>query len=219
MVRLSSKISGLSHLDIKKPLPQCSDIHSDIKCDPYNNASNAHTLIKKFLIYKKFRREQWQSYIWLKASSYMTKYLRIFSYIRKPFLIHDFATAPFWISLYMRNFFFLSVYFAVDPCTVLRESNEGGSHFYAIVLWLGSKPSPWVANTGKTHREKEDKERGKWGRHYGVLANVIEFWVNSNLSDKVWFSLLLTPCAVWWVRLGCPSKLVSIRNNRNWNRN
>jgi hypothetical protein len=111
MVRLSSKISGLSHLDIKKPLPQCSDIHSDIKCDPYNNASNAHTLIKKFLIYKKFRREQWQSYIWLKASSYMTKYLRIFSYIRKPFLICDFATAPIWISLYMRKiiFSFLSV--------------------------------------------------------------------------------------------------------------
>ncbi len=53
-----------------------------------------------------------QSHIWLTASSYMEKYLRISSYIRKPFLIYDFATASLWISLYMRKiwFSFLSVY-------------------------------------------------------------------------------------------------------------
>jgi hypothetical protein len=57
--------------------------------------------------------EQLQSHIWLTASSYMGKYLRISSYIRKPFLVHDFATAPLRISLYMRKiwFSFLSVYY------------------------------------------------------------------------------------------------------------
>ncbi len=67
----------------------------------------------KFSSYiRKFRMEQLQSHLWLTASSYMGKYLRISSYIRKPFLIYDFATAPFWISLYMRKifiFFFISV--------------------------------------------------------------------------------------------------------------
>jgi hypothetical protein len=54
----------------------------------------------------KFTMEQLQSHIWLTASSYMVKYLRISSFIRKPFFIYDFATAPFWISLYMRKIFF-----------------------------------------------------------------------------------------------------------------
>ncbi len=49
---------------------------------------------------RKLRREKLQSHIWLTASSYIIKNLRIFSCIRKPFLIYDFATAPFWISLY-----------------------------------------------------------------------------------------------------------------------
>ncbi len=55
--------------------------------------------------------ERLQSHIWLTATSYMVKYLRISSYIRNPFLIFDFATAPFWIFLYMRKilFSFLSV--------------------------------------------------------------------------------------------------------------
>ncbi len=75
------------------------------------------TLIKKnkkfFSYIRKSRRERLQSHIWiwLMASSYMTKYLCISSFIRKPFLIYDFATAPIWISLYMRKilFSFLSV--------------------------------------------------------------------------------------------------------------
>ncbi len=52
---------------------------------------------------------QLQSHLWLTASSYMTKYLRISSYIRKPFLIYDFATAQFWISLQNFIFLFISV--------------------------------------------------------------------------------------------------------------
>jgi hypothetical protein len=52
-----------------------------------------------------------QSPIWLTASSYMGKYLRISSYIRNPFLIYDFATDPMWISLHMSkiSFYFISV--------------------------------------------------------------------------------------------------------------
>ncbi len=67
--------------------------------------STVPTLIKKKIKFssyiRKFRRGQLQSYIWLRASSNMTKYLRISSYIRKPFLIYDFATDPVWISIYM----------------------------------------------------------------------------------------------------------------------
>ncbi len=56
--------------------------------------------------------ERMQSHIWLTASSYMGKYMRISLYSRKPFLINDFTTAPFWISFYIRKvlFYFLSVY-------------------------------------------------------------------------------------------------------------
>jgi hypothetical protein len=70
----------------------------------------AATLIKnkiKLSSYiRKFRMEQLQSHIWLTASSYMGKYLRISSYIRKAFLIKDFATAPLWISLCLRKILF-----------------------------------------------------------------------------------------------------------------
>jgi hypothetical protein len=56
------------------------------------------TLIKKKIklssYIRKFRMEQLQSHIWLMASSYMGKYLRISSYMRKPFLIYGFATSP-----------------------------------------------------------------------------------------------------------------------------
>ncbi len=51
------------------------------------------TLIKKKIKFssyiRKFRVEQLQSHIWLTASSYIGKYMRISSYIRKPFLIYD----------------------------------------------------------------------------------------------------------------------------------
>ncbi len=69
-----------------------------------------HTLIKKKIKFSSYIRklgmEQLQSHIWLTASSYMGKYLRISSCIRKPFLIYDFATAHLWISLYTRKIFF-----------------------------------------------------------------------------------------------------------------
>ncbi len=67
---------------------------------------------KIFLIYKEIQRDREHSHIWLTASSYMVKYLRISSHIRKPFRIYDFAPDPIlWISLYMRKilFSFLSV--------------------------------------------------------------------------------------------------------------
>jgi hypothetical protein len=75
-----------------------------------------YTLIKKKIKFssyiRKFRVEQLQSHIWLTASSYMGKYLRISSYIRKPFLIYDFAPAPLLnFLIYEENFifFFISV--------------------------------------------------------------------------------------------------------------
>jgi hypothetical protein len=49
-----------------------------------------------FLIFREIQNgEVAKSYMTIKASSYMGKYLRISSYIRKPFLTYDFATAPF----------------------------------------------------------------------------------------------------------------------------
>ncbi len=74
-----------------------------------------------FLIYEEFRVEQLQSHIWLMASSYMGKYMRISSYIRKPFLIYDCATAPLWISLYMRKIW-LSFYQCKLPACIPRPT-------------------------------------------------------------------------------------------------
>ncbi len=85
-----------------------------INCPPFYDMIPA--LIKnkiKFSAYiKKCRRDRFQSHIWLKASSYIVKYLRISSYIRKPILIYEFTTDTIWISVYMRKvpFSFLSVY-------------------------------------------------------------------------------------------------------------
>ncbi len=83
-------------------------------------------LIKKKIKFsphvRKFRMVQLQSHIWLTASSYMVKYLRISSYIRKPFLLFDFATAPIWISLYRRKilFAFLSVWVQIHSfCDII----------------------------------------------------------------------------------------------------
>jgi hypothetical protein len=46
---------------------------------------------RKFSSYKEIRRDRVKSHIWLTASSFMDKYLRISSYIRKLFFIYDFA--------------------------------------------------------------------------------------------------------------------------------
>jgi hypothetical protein len=71
---------------------------NDSNCNHYTEKKKI-----KFSSYiRKFRMEQLQSHIWLTASSYMGKYLRISSYTRKP-LQNEFATAPLWISLYMRK--------------------------------------------------------------------------------------------------------------------
>ncbi len=78
---------------------------------------------KILLIYKEIQRDQVQSHIWVTASLYVAKYLRISSYIRKPFLMYDFAPDPLWISLYIRKilFSFLSVYLIgeMTDCWVL----------------------------------------------------------------------------------------------------
>ncbi len=68
--------------------------------------------------------EQLQSHIWLTASSYMGKYLRVSSYIRKPFLIYDFATAPLWISLYMRKIWFSFLLVRLRPTNTAKATDS-----------------------------------------------------------------------------------------------
>jgi hypothetical protein len=60
---------------------------------------------RKFSSYKEIQRDRVQSHMWLTASSFMAKYLRISSYIRELFFIYDFSSDPFWISLDMRKVF------------------------------------------------------------------------------------------------------------------
>jgi hypothetical protein len=87
----------------------------------------------KFSSYiREFRVEQLQSHIWLTASSFMGKYLRISSYIRKPFLINDFATTPLWISLYIRKIWysFLSVQGRIIKGTTHRPRNGTTKTFH-----------------------------------------------------------------------------------------
>ncbi len=83
-------------------------------------ASTHITLIKKKIKFssyiRKFRMEQLQSHVWLPASSYVVKYLRVSSYRRKPFFMYDFATDSLWISLYMRKIWFLFYQCTVKPC-------------------------------------------------------------------------------------------------------
>jgi hypothetical protein len=76
-----------------------------------------------------------QSHIWLTASSYMGKYLRISSYIRKPFLIFDIATAPLWISLYLRKILFslLSVYYGLYLPNFPPKQTSGHQGYYMCV--------------------------------------------------------------------------------------
>ena len=98
----------------------------------------------KFSSYiRKFRMEQLQNQLWLTASSYMGKYLRISSYIRKPFLIiYDFAAATLWISLCLRKivFSFLSVYcLAYWSLPSLLDTAHPLEHTYPILNIL---PSP-----------------------------------------------------------------------------
>ncbi len=78
---------------------------------------NHHTLIKKKIKFssyiRKFRMEQLQSHIWLTASSYMGKYLRVSSYIRKalPHILLCNCSTEFPYTVYEENliFFFISV--------------------------------------------------------------------------------------------------------------
>ncbi len=97
------------------------------------SSSCQNTMIKnkiKFSSYiRRFRMERLQSHIWLTASSFLVKYLRVSSYYRKLFLINDFATDPIWIFLYMRkiSFSFLSVHEAWKGCPLKLPSQYKSS--------------------------------------------------------------------------------------------
>ncbi len=85
--------------------------------------------------------EQFQSHIWLTASSYIGKYLRISSYIRKPFLIYDIATAPFWISLYMRKIWFS---FFIGVSRLPFPSRPSMTVSKRSVLWIRIQHFQWI---------------------------------------------------------------------------
>ncbi len=109
------------------------------------------------LTYKETRRERLQSHIWLTASSYMTKYLRISSFNRKPFLIYDFATSPLRISLYMRKilFYFLSVqkvWFRLSVIT--RNQSIPPPHPNLITCKKPSEIWKWANKTISSHRNQ-----------------------------------------------------------------
>ncbi len=82
--------------------------------------------------------EQLQSHIWLTASSYMGKSLRISSYIRKPFLIHiwlcNCSTLNFLIYEENLIFFFISV----SSIKYLQISDWGLGHFICTQMFLRS---------------------------------------------------------------------------------
>ncbi len=77
------------------------------------------TLIKKNIKISsyvgKFRVEHLQIHIWLTASSYMGKYLRISSFIRKPLLIYDTEFPYIWGKL---DILFYQCIFSKYPCSV-----------------------------------------------------------------------------------------------------
>ncbi len=118
---------------------------------------------------KEILRDQVQSHIWLTASSYIVKYLRISSYIRKPFLIYDFAPDPIWISLYMGEYnddIYVALSLVKSPeAAAHRPSGEGeGEHAWGRgqdqpprlrllhQLFKGKKMTdyffPWLINYG-----------------------------------------------------------------------
>ncbi len=88
-----------------------------------------------FLIYEEIQNGQLQCNIWLTASLYMVKYLRISSHIMKPFLIYDYATAPLWISLYCiwgKFVFFFLVY------SILKVQSTALRCIYTLMFTLES---------------------------------------------------------------------------------
>jgi hypothetical protein len=94
--------------------------------------------------------EQLQSHIWLTASSYMVKYLRISSYIRTPFLVYDFATAPLWISFYMRKIWFS--FLSVHGCMFGEYGRRD----------VKTKPNPFIATRIKVCNVPDGKWNGRF---------------------------------------------------------
>ncbi len=102
-----------------------------------------------------------QSHIWLTATSFMGKNLRISSFIREPFLIYDFAPDPIWISLYMKKilFSFLSVYYPM-PWAELRPGS----------LWLNMSIR-WLFLSRQNSRGGK-KRAGNWHSAIVYIYNI-----------------------------------------------
>jgi hypothetical protein len=83
------------------------------------------TLIKKkikFSSYNEIKRDRVQSHIWLTASSYMGKNLRISSYMRKVFLIYDPIPSEFPYIWGKFCFLFFSVWLIISSAGADRSS-------------------------------------------------------------------------------------------------
>ncbi len=89
---------------------------------------------ENFFIYKEIQRDRVQSHIWLRASSYMIKYLRISSYIRKPFLIFDFASESHLnFLIYEENF----VFFFISAPTSFHQLRHTEPYTDYLSVFLG----------------------------------------------------------------------------------
>ncbi len=114
---------------------------------------------KHFLIYKEIQVDRVPSHIWLTASSYMVKYLRISLYIRNPFLIYNFAPDPILISLYKiwGNFCFLSY-----QCTYFWGSHEKNTQLNSV---LTLSEMVMMAQLGKVIRYTLIKKKIKFSSY------------------------------------------------------
>jgi len=126
---------------------------------------------------RKLRMVQLQSHLWVIASSYMVKYLRIASY-RKPFLIYEISTAPYWISLYLWKilFSFLSVQSERKSRPLRKRQSpwEGNLLIFFISFWL--QKTKFIK---KWHLTKETE----------VFCTAAEFYGHfcPDYLDKIWY--------------------------------
>ncbi len=130
----------------------------------------------KFSSYiRKFRWDFLQSHIWLTASSYMTKYLRIFSYIKKPLLIYDLQQIPseFPYTQGKLSFFFFQCIFFFTLCSLLKEERHTWSPGHLCSIegrgWTGAGPKCRLSMTPVIIFRAMNRWRYYW---FDTLVNI-----------------------------------------------
>ncbi len=154
----SSCINSVNNKDQAKNFPIKGNFHWALTNVPwYTDKKENQIFLIQFI--RKFRVEQLQSHIWLTASSYMGKYLRISPYMRRPFLIYDFATGPLWISLYT---VWGKFYFIFSQCCWCRW------HWWQVIAYFVDTGVLWCRCWCQHHQQqikKMSKLTDKLGRH------------------------------------------------------